>query len=141
MRRAIGFYGVPDKARERDVARLRDQIRDATVRQKQLTKELADAVKVPVAHIYGVAHTSKSVQYVECVDGAAILQPQGTRFSPAEANGLANALKPGQVALLVRPGAYATFEAMRNALAERHELQLGYLPVEAGWQLDFAAGR
>lgn len=127
-------------ASERDVAQLRDQIRDATARRDQLTKELADAGKVSVAHIYGAAHISKSLQYVECLDGTAILQPQGKRFSPAEAHDLANELKPGQVALLVRPGAYATFEAVRNALSERHELQLGYLPAEAGWQLDFGPG-
>ncbi len=127
-------------ASERDVAQLRDQVRDATAREEQLRKELADAGKVSVAHIYGAAHTLKSVQYVECVDGAAILQPEGTRFSPAQANALASALKPGQVALLVRPGAYATFEAMRSVLADRHELQIGYLPIEAGWQLDFSTG-
>lgn len=126
-------------ASETDVAQLRQRIRSETEHAARLKSDLADASRVSVGHIFGSNRGGKSVQYVECVDGAAIIQPRGTRFAQSNAEGLAQALSPGHVALLVRPGAFATFLAVRAALSRKPELKLGYLPVEHGWQLDYGA--
>jgi Tfp pilus assembly protein FimV len=126
--------GAQDRhlASERDVAQLQERLRAETEPAVQLKRDLADASKIPVGHIYGAARGVKSVQYVECVDGAAILQSQGKRLAPSDTQSLSRALVPGHVALLVRPGGFDTFLAVRAALSQRLDLQLGYLPVERG---------
>jgi len=131
--------GAPDRhlASERDVTQLREHLRGETKRTAQLKRDLTDAGKILIGQIYGAARNGKSVQYVECLDGAAVMRPQGTRFAPAAAESLAKALAPGQVALLVRPGGFETFLMVRAALSRKPELQLGYLPVERAWQLDY----
>ena len=124
-------------ASERDVAQLQDKVRAETERAAQLRRDLADASKIPVGQIYGTAHGMKSVQYVECADGAAILQPQGRHFAPSDTEALVKALAPGHIALLVRPGGFDTFQSVRAALSRNPNFEVGYLPVERGWQLDY----
>ena len=122
-----------------DVEQLRRQIRDEAERAAALNRELTDAGKVSIGRIYGAARGVKTVQYVECLDGAAVMQPQGTRFAQADSESLAKALLPGHVALLVRPGGFSTFLAVRETLSRKQDLKLGYLPVERDWQLDYTA--
>jgi hypothetical protein len=130
---------TPSLAGKPDVEQLRRQIRDEAERAAALNRELADAGKVSIGRIYGAARGVKSVQYVECLDGAAVMRPQGTRFAQADLESLAKALSPGHVALLVRPGGFTTFLAVRETLSRKQDLKLGYLPVERDWQLDYTA--
>jgi hypothetical protein len=129
-----------DLASERDVSNLRQQIAAETDRGGALRRDLANARRVPVGLLYGAAQPEKTVQFVECVDGAAIVRPRGTRFSTADMAGLASALSPGHVELLVRPGGFKAFAAVWSALMQLPGMRLGYLPVERDWQLDFGGG-
>jgi hypothetical protein len=109
---------------------------NAAIRAEKARRE--EEARVDVVRWLSQAGSDRS-QWIECVKGAVVFQPQGFR---AETGQLAGAtalggLEPGSRAtLLVRPSGFASCAAARKALDARG-VRYSLEPVEENWQLLF----
>lgn len=127
-------------AAQRELAANAAELATLRAREAELRARLEAARKVPAQRIFsGIEGSGKAVQYVECRAGEVILQPQGIHVAMAEIAGkLPGQLQGTQVALMVRPDGFKAFLAARQALEKDNPgQQIGHLPVESGWELDF----
>lgn len=125
---------------QRELAASAAELAALRAREAELRARLEAARKVPAQRIFGgIEGSGKAVQYVECRAGEVILQPQGVHVTMADIPGkLPGQLQGTQVALMVRPDGFKTFLAARQALEKSNPgQQIGHLPVESGWVLDF----
>lgn len=127
-------------AAQRELAANAAELAALRAREAELRARLEAARKVPAQRIFGgIEGSGKAVQYVECRAGEVILQPQGIHVAMADIPGkLPGHLQGTQVALMVRPDGFKAFLAARQALERANPgQQIGHLPVESGWDLDF----
>jgi hypothetical protein len=127
-----------------ELDQLRHALADADRTAADLQPRIADARSVDVTRIYGRAADGGDPQYVECVEGAVILQPQAQRITVAELEGRSPAFvaavqAKGYAVLLVRPNGFASFKATRR-VTEAVGAKLGHEPVETTLSLRFRRG-
>lgn len=128
---------------ERRLADLRRRVADEERRARSLEKAIDDARAVPVARLYGRSGGAGSEpQWAECVDGAVVLQPQGTRLTVDELKGggaalLEAARRTNHVVFLIRPSGYPALLQARAVVERESDVKVGFEPVDEGWALRF----
>jgi predicted RNase H-like nuclease (RuvC/YqgF family) len=125
------------KEAEFHTADLRRQLEAADETIKDLKNAIEDKQKIDVTKLGG---SMKNPQYVECLDGAIVLQPQGDRISIQAIKGsdskFVAAVRRREVFFLVRPNGFESFDAAL-ASAEKVGATVGYEPVDADWPVKF----
>jgi hypothetical protein len=80
----------------------------------------------------------KNPQFIECVDGQIVLQPQGTQIDIKAIKGsdskFVSAVRQREVFFLVRPSGFKSFDAALAA-AENLSATIGYEPIDADLRL------
>lgn len=136
---------------ERRLAELRRQVGDEERRIEELRKQVDKRKEINVGRLCPGCASLKNPQWVECIEDAAVLQPQGERFTLAQlkanSSPFGQAVKhcsqrsddPCELIFVVRPKGFPVFEAAREA-AEKfkgEKLRVGYEPVDADWVLEY----
>jgi predicted RNase H-like nuclease (RuvC/YqgF family) len=98
---------------------------------KGLKSAIEDAKKIDVTKLGG---SMKNPQYIECIDGEIVLQPQGEHITIKAIKGsdskFVAAVRKHEVFFLVRPAGFKSFDAALAA-AENLGATVGYEPVDA----------
>jgi predicted RNase H-like nuclease (RuvC/YqgF family) len=125
------------KEAEFRVTDVRRQLSAADETIKELKNAIEDKQKMDVTKLGG---SMKNPQYVECVDGEVVLQPQGDRIKIQAIKGsdskFVAAVRRREVFFLVRPSGFDSFDAARAA-AQNLGATIGYEPVDADWPVKF----
>jgi peptidoglycan hydrolase CwlO-like protein len=104
---------------------------------KNLKNAIEDSKKMDVTKLGG---SMKNPQYVECLDGEVVLQPQGDHINIQAIKGsdskFVAAVRRREVFFLVRPAGFRSFDAALAA-AENLGATVGYEPVDADWPVKF----
>jgi len=118
-------------------ADLQRQLNVADQTVKDLKIAIENEHKMDVTRLGG---SMKNPQYVECVDGEVVLQPQGDRVSIQAIKGsdsrFVAAVRRREVFFLVRPAGFKSFDAALAA-AQNLGATVGYEPVDADRPVKF----
>jgi predicted RNase H-like nuclease (RuvC/YqgF family) len=135
-RQLAGKEGAAREAefRAADINRQLDAA-DQTI--KELKASIDDAHKLDVSRLGG---SMRNPQYIECIDGEIVMQPQGDRISIQAIKGsdskFVAAVRHREVFFLVRPAGFKSFDAALAA-AQNLGATVGYEPVDAGLPVKF----
>jgi hypothetical protein len=125
------------KEAEFQTSEVRRQLGVAGQTISELRSAIADKQKMDVTKLGG---SMKNPQYVECLDGEIVLQPQGDRIGVKAIKGsdakFVSAVRRREVFFLVRPSGFKSFDAALAA-AENLGATVGYEPVDADLPLRF----
>lgn len=132
-------------ALERRLQEVREQIAHEERTAQDLRRRISDKTSVSVGQIYGRTGSGKVPQWVECVKGGVVLQPQGERIGldalKQKSSTFMQAIRhKGYVVFLVRPQGFEAFQEARQ-LAAGERVTLGYEPVDEEWVLNFGGGQ
>jgi hypothetical protein len=132
-----------DLSANQQVDALRAKIDERRQRIDALRMQIEEAKFVPVAKLYGKASGfGKEPQWVECVEKAILLQPQGRRIALEELDKspetfLKVVRQFGYVVFLVRSNGFESFVKARRLTEKQEGVQVGYEPIDIAWGLKF----
>lgn len=113
---------------------LMQQIAEMQQRATRLRKQMIERKTAPPSPAASPAKASSGTQYVECLNGAVVLTPQGTRFSVMQLRArdaaYVEAVKGNSVSFLVHPLGFSSFQAARELAESSGVKSVGYEPVE-----------
>lgn len=119
---------------------LKRQIAELERQGRNLRRQIEEKSAVDASKIFGGTDSGKIPQWVECVESAVILQPQGERITVAElekeSSVFMRALDRGYLVFMIRPSGFDAFKVAR-ALAAKKNVSIGYEPIDSDWVLKF----